>query len=138
MGAPLTQAQSWFAKRWNDLSGVDQAFIEQSIARERKTRARARRVQILIYVLLVGIIFGLIGVINEAYVKEQVNWYWTMRPYRVANVDPYVLSADAERAKCGQPSHSAFRWRCWFLEHPWCGLSQGSLPNGRECWPCRR
>ena len=98
MGAPLTQAQSWFAKRWNDLSGVDQAFIEQSVARERKTRARARRVQILIYVLLVGIIFGLIGVINEAYVKEQVNWYWTMRPYRVANVDPYVLSADAERA----------------------------------------
>ena len=57
-----------------------------------------RRVQALVYVLLVGIILGLIGVINEAYVKEQVNWYWTMRPYRVANFDHYVLNPEAERA----------------------------------------
>jgi formylglycine-generating enzyme required for sulfatase activity len=43
-------------------------------------------------------------VINEAYIKEQVNWYWTMRPYRVANVDPYVLKPDVERAlKPGDP-----------------------------------
>ena len=30
----------------------------------------------------------------------------------------------------GQALHSAFRWWCWFSEHPWSGLSQGSLPNG--------
>jgi formylglycine-generating enzyme required for sulfatase activity len=103
MGAALTQAQSWFAKRREDLSGIDRDFIEQSSGRERKEKARARRVQALVYVLLVGIIIGLIGVTNEAYVKKQVNWYWTMRPYRVENVDRYVLSADAERAlKPGQ------------------------------------
>jgi formylglycine-generating enzyme required for sulfatase activity len=51
-----------------------------------------------IYTLLVGIILGLIGVINEGYVKEQWNWYRTMRPYRVTNVDPYVLKPEAERA----------------------------------------
>ena len=56
-----------------------------------------RHVQALVYVLLVGIIIGLIGVINEAYVREQVNWYRTMRPWRVANVDPYVLKPEAER-----------------------------------------
>jgi formylglycine-generating enzyme required for sulfatase activity len=35
--------------------------------------------------------------INQAYVKEEWNWYWTMGPYRVANVDPYVLTTEAER-----------------------------------------
>jgi formylglycine-generating enzyme required for sulfatase activity len=55
-------------------------------------------VHALIYVLLVGIIGGLIGWINQFYVKEQMNWYMTMRPYRVANVDPYVLKPEAERA----------------------------------------
>jgi formylglycine-generating enzyme required for sulfatase activity len=98
MGAALTQAQSWLAKRREDLSAVDRDFIDQGAQRERKVRARARRVQALVYVLLVGIILGLIGVINEAYVKEEVNWYWTMRPYRVANIDPYVLKPEAERA----------------------------------------
>jgi formylglycine-generating enzyme required for sulfatase activity len=98
MGVALTQAQSWLAKRRDDLPGADQDFIDQSAQREQKVRARARRAQALVYLLLVGIILGLIGVINEAYLKEQVNWYWTMRPYRVANVDPFVLKPEAERA----------------------------------------
>jgi formylglycine-generating enzyme required for sulfatase activity len=98
MGAALTQAQSWLAQRREDLSGLDQEFIVQGTQRERKARARARHVQALVYVLLIGIIVGLIGVINEAYVKEQVNWYWRMRPYRAANFDHYVLEPEAERA----------------------------------------
>jgi len=98
MGAALTKAQSRLEERRDNLSDVDRDFIDQSIQRERRARARARLVQTLVYVLLVGIILGLIGVINEAYVREQVNWYWTMRPYRVANVDPYVLKPEAERA----------------------------------------
>jgi len=98
MGAALTQAQSWLAKRREDLSGVDREFIDQSTKRESKARARARRAQAAIYVLLVAIILGLVGVINEEYVKEQVNWVWTMRPYRKANFDPYVLKPEAERA----------------------------------------
>jgi formylglycine-generating enzyme required for sulfatase activity len=98
MGAALTQAQSWLARRREDLSGVDRDFIDQATRRERKARVRARRVQALVYVLLVGIILGLIGVINEAYVREQVNWYWTMRPYRVASFDQHVLDPAAERA----------------------------------------
>jgi formylglycine-generating enzyme required for sulfatase activity len=47
---------------------------------------------------LLGIIAGLVGWINQAYLKEQINWYATMRPYRVANIDPYVLKPEAERA----------------------------------------
>ena len=98
MGLALTQAQSWFAQRAEDLPKVDREFIALSIERESKARGRARRVQALIYVLLVGIITGLVGWINQAYLKEQMNWYMTMRPYRVANVRPYVLKPEAERA----------------------------------------
>ena len=75
MGAALTQAESWLAKRRQDLPVVDRDFIDQGTQRERKARIRTRRVQALVYVLLVGIMLGLIGVINEAYVKEQWNWY---------------------------------------------------------------
>jgi formylglycine-generating enzyme required for sulfatase activity len=98
MGAALTQAQSWFEKRREDLPVGDRDFIDQSTRRESKARAWQRRMRALVYVLLVSIIGGLIGWINQAYVKEQVNWYWTMRPWRVANVDPYVLKPEAERA----------------------------------------
>jgi formylglycine-generating enzyme required for sulfatase activity len=98
MGAALTQAQSWQAQRREDLSGVDRDFIDQGTKRERKARARLRRVQALVYALLVGIIVGLIGVINEAYVKEQWNFYMIVRPYRVANFDQYVLGPEKEGA----------------------------------------
>ena len=103
MGVALAQAQSWLGKRREDLPVVDRHFIDQSIRRESNVRARARRAQALIYVLLIGIILGLIGLINRTYIEEQVNWYWKMRPYMVAQVRPYVLSPDAERAlKPGQ------------------------------------
>jgi len=98
MGVALAQAQSWLGKRRADLLVVDRNFIDQSTKRESKVRARTRRAQALIYVLLIGIIFGLIGLINRAYIEERVNWYWTMRPYMVVQVRPYVLSPDAERA----------------------------------------
>jgi formylglycine-generating enzyme required for sulfatase activity len=97
MGAALTQAESWFARRRDDLPTVDREFIDQSAQRVAKARARAWRVQALVYLLLIGIIIGLIGVINQAYVKERVNWYLTMRPYRVANFDSYVLMPEAEQ-----------------------------------------
>ena len=92
MGAALTQAQSWLAKRRRDLPVIDQDFIDQSRTSAKGRReARARRLRALVYVLLVGIITGLVGWINQAYVKEQWNWYMTMRPYMLANVDLYVL-----------------------------------------------
>jgi len=98
MGASLTQAQSWIEKRREDLPLLDQNFIDQSARRERKARTRAARMRSLVYLLLVGIIAGLVGWINQAYIKEQIHWHITMRPYVVANVRPYVLKPEAERA----------------------------------------
>jgi hypothetical protein len=54
MGASLTQAQSWRAKRGQDLPATDREFIDLSTKRESKARARARHIQALVYVLLVG------------------------------------------------------------------------------------
>jgi formylglycine-generating enzyme required for sulfatase activity len=98
MGAALTQAQSWFAKRRNDLPVIDQNFIEQSSQRETRARSRARSVQALVYVLLVGSIAGLIGWINQSYLRQQLNWYTTGRPYMLRQVRPYVLTAEREQA----------------------------------------
>jgi formylglycine-generating enzyme required for sulfatase activity len=73
-------------------------YLEACWKLERSARSRARRVQALVYMLLVGIIAGLVGWINQSYVREQLNWYMTMRPYKRANFDPYVLKPEAERA----------------------------------------
>ena len=48
--------------------------------------------------LLVGIIFGLVGWINQDLIKAQWRWYTVTRPYMVAKVQPYVLSLAAEQA----------------------------------------
>jgi formylglycine-generating enzyme required for sulfatase activity len=97
MGAGLTQAR-WLEKRNEDLLAVDRYFINQSIKRYRRARGRARRIRALVYMLLVGIIVVLVGWINQSYIKEDMNWFITLRPYMVAQVRPYVLSPDAERA----------------------------------------
>jgi formylglycine-generating enzyme required for sulfatase activity len=98
MGLALAKAQNWLAKRAEDLPELDREFIRQSIEREKGARGRARRVQALVYLLLVGVIGGLIGWVNQEYIKGEMNWVLTMRPYKVANVDSYVLKPDAERA----------------------------------------
>jgi formylglycine-generating enzyme required for sulfatase activity len=98
MGAALTQAKSWIAKRGEDLLPADRVFIDQSASRDNKARARARRVQALVYVLLISVIAGLIGWINQSYLREQINWFFVMRPYMVANFQPHVLTAAKEQA----------------------------------------
>src|SRR5262249_16461496 len=97
MGTFLTNAQRWLEKRKQDLPAADRDFIAQSTRRENKARATARRVQVLVYVLLVSVIAGLVGWINQAYLKEQLNWWLTMRPYMLAQFRPFVLSAERER-----------------------------------------
>ena len=67
MGVALAQAQSWLGKSREDLPAVDRDFIDQSVKRDSKARGRARRVRALVYVLLVGVIAGLVGWINQSY-----------------------------------------------------------------------
>ena len=95
MGAGLTHAQSWLKKRREDLPVVDRDFIYLSAKRESKARARVR---CMLALPLIGIIAGLVGWINQAYLKERWIFYTTVRPYRAAYVYPYVLRPETERA----------------------------------------
>jgi formylglycine-generating enzyme required for sulfatase activity len=97
LGGALPKAQSWLAKRAEDLLQLDRDFITQSIARDRKAQARARRLRRLVYVLLVGMIAGLIGWINQSYIKDEWRWYATERPFMQAKVRPFVKTEEAER-----------------------------------------
>lgn len=57
-------------------------------------------------VLSAGTIAVLIGWINQAYIKEQWRWYSSERPFVAANIWPYVLTVDAERALKPDPNKS--------------------------------
>lgn len=80
------------------LGKLELDYLAACQAAERLARRRARRVQSVAYALLVSIIAGLIGWINQAYLTEQVNWFMTVRPYLIAEVWPHVLTAQAEKA----------------------------------------
>lgn len=98
MGAALTQAQTWLAKRAEDLPVTDREFVSRSMERERRTRTTAQRAQALVYSLLVAIIIGLLGVLNQHSLNEEWRWFMVIHPYMVAQVRPHVLAAEAERA----------------------------------------
>jgi formylglycine-generating enzyme required for sulfatase activity len=98
MGAALTQAQKWFAQRVEDLPAPDRDFIAQSIAREQKAQARARFVRASIYGLGAVVILGLVGVIEQEFLKAQWLWWTSQRWFVSANVWPYALTPQAEQA----------------------------------------
>jgi formylglycine-generating enzyme required for sulfatase activity len=64
---------------------------------DSETRLR-RRMQTALSFLLVGVIVGLVGWINQQFIKEQWRWYTVTRPYMLSHIRPSVLSTQAERA----------------------------------------
>ena len=95
MGLALTQAQSWLAKRAEDILAADREFITLSGNAEQRRR---RRVQVLVGVPVLAIVAVLIGWLNQGYVLEQWRWFTVIRPYMTAQVRPFALAAAAERA----------------------------------------
>jgi formylglycine-generating enzyme required for sulfatase activity len=80
------------------IGAVEREYLAACRAKEQAARKRARRVQAVIYALLIGVIAGLLGWINQEAIKEQVNWWATMRPYMLSQVRPYALSPAAAAA----------------------------------------
>lgn len=74
----------------------DHDYISACRKAELAAAARRRLIGTLVYMLLLGIIGGLLLWINQDYVKERINWFWTMRPYMLANFTPHVLTAAME------------------------------------------
>jgi formylglycine-generating enzyme required for sulfatase activity len=96
----LEIAEHWLVSRPRGVAEPT-AEIRAFVAASRKGAQSAQRVWRLVltctFTFMAVTILGLVGWINQAYLMDQWNWYATMRPYRVANIDPYVLSADIER-----------------------------------------
>jgi formylglycine-generating enzyme required for sulfatase activity len=86
------------------LIGLPPDDIYRRADRERRKLARrSRRVHALIYTLMVSVIAGLIGWMNQDYIKEQWVWSTKLRPYMRAYVRPYTLPiAEEEGLVSGQ------------------------------------
>jgi formylglycine-generating enzyme required for sulfatase activity len=100
----ITDAQSAFIRASEEAEttrlGKERAQLEVIRRAQEATAQQQRRIAWLLAglaVLVGGSILGLIAWINQSFIKQQWNWYWNVRPYRVANVDPYVLGPEAER-----------------------------------------
>jgi formylglycine-generating enzyme required for sulfatase activity len=97
----LEEAERWIASRPSatpEPTEETKAFIAESRRAEIAARAARRRIRALIYVLLTGIIAGLVGWMNQSRIREQWRLHSTVRPFIDANIRPYVLTAEAERS----------------------------------------
>src|SRR6202050_3565124 len=95
MGLALAQAQSWRAKRADDIREVDREFIVESrqLAHRRKLLAG-----LLIGVLALGVLAGLAAWVEHDNLTASWRYYTTIRPYMVSQVRPHVLTGTAEQA----------------------------------------
>jgi len=101
----ITDAQRAFVKASDEAEttrlGKERAQLEVIRRAQEATAQQQRRIAWLLggLAVLVGAsILGLIAWINQSFITQEWNWYWKVRPYRVANMDPYVLRPEAERA----------------------------------------
>jgi formylglycine-generating enzyme required for sulfatase activity len=96
----LEEAEYWMAYRPHGAplpTAEIQKFIADSRNAEVTTNRRKRFVQLAIYALLVAIIGGLVGWINQAAIEEQWRWFTVIRPYIMTEIRPYLLTSGAER-----------------------------------------
>jgi formylglycine-generating enzyme required for sulfatase activity len=93
-----------------DLTANLEPTDHEYIAACRQAEADAKRGKRLllagIYVLLIGVIVGLIGWIEQSYIKGQWTWYATDRPFVAANIWPNVLTPVAEQVLKPDPNKS--------------------------------
>jgi hypothetical protein len=83
------------------LTGVPSDGIFRRADRERRAAVRRRRrVQTLIGVLGVLLIVGLVGWINQDYLREQYYWHLTMRPRVLTAEQEHALEPKDEFAEC--------------------------------------
>jgi formylglycine-generating enzyme required for sulfatase activity len=97
----LDLAEYWLASRPRNAPEPTEEIRSYVIASRKQTRASQRlwrAVVASILTLLVGIILGLVGWINQSSIVAQWRWWMVTRPYMLSQVRPYVLSVARERA----------------------------------------
>jgi len=81
-----------------NLEPTDREYVAACRKAEADVKRGKRLVQGVIYVLLLGMIIGLVGWINQSYIREEWRWYMTDRPFMAANIWPYVINPQADHA----------------------------------------
>jgi formylglycine-generating enzyme required for sulfatase activity len=88
-----------------NLSPTDRDYLADCQALDKATRAKAKaisqfrqRMYASVLVLLLCVIAGLVGWINQQFLLNQAHWYLVERPFRVARFDSHGLSRERERA----------------------------------------
>jgi formylglycine-generating enzyme required for sulfatase activity len=97
----LDQAEAWMAFRPSGApspTAETEAFISASREAEMAARRRSRILNAALYTMLIGIILGLIGWINQASIADQWGWWTVTRPYAAAQVWPHLLTGGQEQA----------------------------------------
>lgn len=95
----LDQAEAWLTfqpRGAPPATRETEGFIAASRRAELATRRRNRVLNATLYTMLVGIILGLVGWINQAFIADQWNWWTVMRPYMLRNFRPHVLKPEQE------------------------------------------
>ena len=96
----LEMAEYWIATRPRSAPEPTEdirAFIAASRHGARSTQRLRRIAQTSIFTLMMAVILGLVGWINQNYLKAQWRWYTAEQPFLAKNIWPYVLSATAEK-----------------------------------------
>jgi formylglycine-generating enzyme required for sulfatase activity len=75
-----------------------QAFVAASRQGARAAQRLRRLVMASMFTMLVAIILGLVGWINQQYIADQWRWWIVTRPYARVNVWPYIYSTAKEQA----------------------------------------
>lgn len=103
----LDQAEAWLTFRPSGApapTGETEAFIAGSRKAMLGTQRLRRSIIASMFTLLIVIIVGLVGWINQATIANEWRWWTVTRPYAAAQVWPYVLKVEQEQAL--KPGHS--------------------------------
>jgi formylglycine-generating enzyme required for sulfatase activity len=80
------------------LDQTDQNYLTACARAEAAARRRTRGTRAALGALAFSVVAGAIAWHYEAYLKDGVHWITVVRPYMARQVQPYVLTAAAERA----------------------------------------
>jgi len=98
MGLPLDTAKKWLDGRRRDIDRGDRAFIEASLQADRAATRNRQRLQTGTGALMLVVILGLVGWIEQSFIKDEWLWWTSHRWFVSANIWPYGLKPQAEQA----------------------------------------
>jgi formylglycine-generating enzyme required for sulfatase activity len=99
LGFALRQARQWLGKRGEDISKIDRTFIAKS------ANADLLRKALLAGTAACVLIAALAAWVEHDELKAEWRWYSVTQPFMDAQIKPFVLTAEKERALKPEPNN---------------------------------